>query len=415
MSDPNAESVPFPDNLEHQELRVLWSPIKTDALGNVLILSGKLLNVDESDRTRLLRHQPFSIFLARKRENRLDWSKGAVYEQTMMIDGLSDENGSFIGSAELSKTDLALDKGGNVQVALAPARVGQQGQERWVFRENDRPAISSSVALLQLPPPPSLAPATFELNRLRRWPQDDLDGTQLLRTALALQRAGKDASLRAINSYIEGRTTDGDLWTSNLDDECVIGMITHLVFEPKEGSPSPPSYICLFGFDGSEDAAALTKQWPNGSVMFAGGIPFVAGKYSHAFAGVIPPIDRFTSWIKEHGRIRDQSFEPTLDPLNAAEKLLNTPFIQAITDKNERPYRGTVQINHIRRQALAMVGLPADPEFPHYAGPAIPEGLWHRLIEQTRSNPIIWNQELKRFDAVGSSPRYRQLINEAMK
>jgi hypothetical protein len=414
IDDPKATPIPFPGNLEQQKLRVRWSPIKTDALGNELILSGKLLHVDEADTTKPLSNQPFSIYLARQVEKRLDWSKKAVYGETMMVDGFSDENGNFVGSADLLETNFSLDDVGNVQVAIAPASIGSKGPELWVFRRNDQPAIPSSVTMLELPPAPQMAPATFELNRLRRWPEDDLDGTQLLRTALSLQRAGKDAALGAIDAFIEGRIGDRKWRAGDLDDERVVGMITHLVFEPKDGSPRPPRYICLVGFEGRVDSEALMKQWPNGSVMFSGGVPFVSGPHGHGFLGPIPPIDRFPEWIREHAKIRDQSFEPTVDPLNAAEQLLNTPFIKAITDKNLERYSGTVQINYIRRQALAMVGLPVNPEQPHYAGPEIPEDLWRRLIEETRTNPIAWSSELQRFDARRSSPGYQELINAAM-
>jgi len=414
IDDPKATPIPFPDNLEQQELRVRWSPIKTDALGNELILSGKLLHVDDTGTTKPLSNQPFSIYLARQIERRLDWSKKAVYAETMMIDGFSDEDGYFLGSADLMETNLSLDNVGNVQVAIAPASIGRKGPELWVFRRNDQPAIPSSITVLKLPPAPQMASATFELNRLRGWPKDDLDGIQLLRTALSLQRAGKDAALGAIDAFIDGRIGDREWRAGDLDDERVVGMITHLVFEPKQGRPRPPHYICLFGFEGRADSQALMKQWPNGSVMFSGGVPFVSGPHGYGFSGMIPPIDRFPEWIREHAKIRDQSFEPTVDPLNAAETLLSVPFIKAITDKNTEQYSGTVQINHIRRQALAMVGLPINPEQPHYAGPEIPEDLWRRLIEETRSSPIAWNSELQRFDARRSSPSYQKLIDAAM-
>ena len=409
-----ATPIPFPDNLEQQDLEVRWSPIKTDSLGNRLILAGKLLLVDEGDSTRPLSYQPFSIYLARQLDKRLDWSKKSVYDETMMIDGFSDEDGNFVGSADLSKTGHSLGNLGNVQVAIAPASVGSRGSELWIFRRNDRPAISLSVTMLEMPPAPQMAQATFELNCLRRWPGDDLDGTQLLRTALSLQQAGKDAALGAIDAFIEGRIGDRKRRAGNLDDERVVGMITHLVFEPKDGSPRPPRYICLFGFEGRVDSEAFMEQWPNGSVMFSGGVPFVSGPHGYGFSGMNPPIDRFSEWIREHAKIRDQSFEPTVDPLNAAEKLLNAPFIKAITDKNVEQYSGTVQINYIRRQALAMFGLPINPEHPHYAGPEIPEDLWRRLIEETQSNPIVWNSEQQRFDARRSSPRYQEIIDAAM-
>ncbi|MGB7324229.1 MAG: hypothetical protein WBD31_05120 [Rubripirellula sp.] len=57
--------------------------------------------------------------------------------------------------------------------------------------------------------------------------------------------------------------------------------------------------------------------------------------------------------------------------------MLSAPIIKAITDNSEDPYAGTVQVNYIRRQALAMVGLPVNPEHPHCAGPEIPEDLWN--------------------------------------
>ncbi|QDT09210.1 hypothetical protein [Stieleria marina] len=415
IDDPTATPIPFHGNLERQELEVRWSPIKTDALGNELILSGKLLHVEETDTARPLCNQPFSIYLARQSDKRLDWSKKAIYSETMMVDGFSDKEGNFVGSADLSKTSLALDNHGTVQVAIASASAGRRGRERWVFRRNDRPGISSSVKMLKLPPAPKLAPATDELNRLRSWPDDDLDGTQLLRTAMSLQKAGKDSALDAIDAFINVRIGDRQWRTGDFDDERVVGMITHLVFESKDGSPPPPSYICFFDFAGGDDGEALKKQWPNGSVMFSSGIPFVAGRQRGGFAGVMPPIDRFSNWIKEHGRLRNQPFEPTVDPLNAAERLLNSPIIKAITDKTEEPFSGSVQINYIRRQALAMVGLPINPEQPHYAGPEIPEDLWRRLIEVAKSTPIAWDSKLQRFDARRSSPRYQELIDEAMK
>ncbi|TWU33667.1 hypothetical protein Q31b_57240 [Novipirellula aureliae] len=132
MDDPKALPIPFPDNLEQQELEVHWSPIKTDALGNKLMLSGKLLQVDDADTAVPLCNQPFSIYLARQHDKRLDWSKKAGYDETMMVDGLSDENGDFVGSAELSETDLSLDKFGKVQIAIAPATIARNGQTRWV-------------------------------------------------------------------------------------------------------------------------------------------------------------------------------------------------------------------------------------------------------------------------------------------
>ncbi|MDA8745259.1 hypothetical protein N9N28_11545 [Rubripirellula amarantea] len=414
IDDPKPIPIPFPDNLEQQDVEVRWSPIETDALGNKLLLSGKLLYVDDAETAIPLCNQPFSIYLARQLEKPLNWSTKAVYDETMMVDGLSDEDGNFVGSAELSETDLFLGKFGKVQIAIAPASVARNGRTLWVNRRNDQPAIQSSVTMLELPPAPKLAPATFALNRLRGWPEDDLDGTQLLRTASALQEAGKDAALDAINAFIDGRIGDREWRTGDLDDERVVGMITHLVFEPKEGSPLPPRYICLFDFEGREDGDTLKKKWPNGSIMFSSGIPFVSGRHAYGFSGTIPPIDRFANWIKDHGQIRNQSFEPAVDPLNAAEKLLSTPFIKAITDKNREKYSGTVQINFIRRQALAMVGLPVNPEQPHYAGPELPEDLWLRLVEETQSNPIVWDSGLKRFDARRSSIRYRELIDEAM-
>ncbi len=176
---------------------------------------------------------------------------------------------------------------------------------------------------------------------------------QLLRAALSLQRAGKDAALGAIDALIEGRVGDGEWRVSDLDDERVVGMITHLVFEPNDGSPRPPRYICLFGFEGKIGSEALMKQWPNGAVMFSGGIPFVSGPHGYGFSGMIPPIDRFSEWIRVHGKVREQSFEPTVDPLDAAEKLLSAPFIKAITEGNEEQYSGTVQVNYIRRQEAA--------------------------------------------------------------
>ena len=180
-----------------------------------------------------------------------------------------------------------------------------------------------------------------------------LGGTQLLRAALSLQRAGKDAALGAIDAFIEGRVGDGEWRVSDLDDERVVGMITHLVFEPKDGSPRPPRYICFFSFEVKIGSEALMKQWPNGAVMFSGGIPFVSGPHGYGFSGMIPPIDRFSEWIRVHGRVREQSFEPTVDPLDAAEKLLSAPFIKAITEGNEEQYSGTVQVNYIRRQEAA--------------------------------------------------------------
>ncbi|MEM9645579.1 MAG: hypothetical protein AAF989_11360, partial [Planctomycetota bacterium] len=266
--------IPFPDNLEQQEIEVQWSPMKTDPLGNELILSGKLRYINKAGTAMPLGDQPFSIYLARQHEKRLDWSKKASYDETMMVDGLSDENGNFVGSANLSETDLSLDQHANVQIAIAAANVKWNGRKRWVHRRNDQPAIQSSVAMLELPPTPKLAPATFELNRLRQWPEHHLDGTQLLRTAMSLQEAGKDGALDAINTFIEGRIVESECLTGDLVDECVVGMITHLVFEPNEGSPLPPSYICLFEFEGRADSEALTKIWPNGSVMSSGGIPF---------------------------------------------------------------------------------------------------------------------------------------------
>ncbi|KAA5538637.1 hypothetical protein FYK55_26870 [Roseiconus nitratireducens] len=414
IDDHETVPAPFPDHLEKQEVKVRWSSIKTDSLGNKLILAGKLIHVDATGKVRPLCNQPFAIYLARQHEKRLDWSTKAIYDETMMVDGFSDEHGKFEGSADIWETNLPFDSTGSVQVAIASARIGMSGRERWVFRRNDRPAISSSVAMLELPPAPQVALATRELNRLRRWPEDDLDGTQLLRTALSLQRAGRDTALDAINAFIKGRLGDRERQASDLDDERVVGMITHLVFEPKAGGPHPPSYICLFEFGPSVDGEALKTQWPNGSVMFSCGIPFVSGRRGYGFSGMLPPLDRFSKWIEEHGRIRDQSFEPQVDPLTAAERLLAAPFIKAITDKTEGPFTGPVQINYIRRQALAMVGLPVNPEQPHYAGPEIPEDLWARLLKETRSNPIVWDPELQRFNARQSSPRYQELIDEAM-
>jgi hypothetical protein len=225
IDDPKATPVPFPDELEQQELEVRWAPIKTDALGDKLILAGKLLHIDEADTARPLSNQPFSIYLAKQSERRLDWSKKAVYDETIMVSGFSDEDGYFEGSADLSETELSLDNIGNVQVAIAPASIGKKGRELWVIRRNDRPAISSSVTMLELPPAPKMAPATLELNRLRRWPDDDLDGTQLLQVALSLQRVGKDAALDAIDAFIDGRI-GGRAWRGgDLDDERVVGMV----------------------------------------------------------------------------------------------------------------------------------------------------------------------------------------------
>lgn len=373
-----------PDEQTLNSLSVEWQKPELDALGNQLTIRGQMkVSAKGQKRTKPANwFQGVTVYLGMSPGAKPDWSKGMDQADTLHTTAVISPTGSFEARVDLRRSKYDRDKARSFQFGVALAKHSADDKLNQEVVWNSRtPAISSSVQMLAVPAAPALSRELALINRASGWPFANPNGVELIRAVNALQPLGKERALAVLEKYVS-LTQDFDYFS----DQEIVFWIIRLLFEPmKVGDRIPSPMIAVF-LDDRELPEAM--KWPLNPMAVHGDVPFMVG-HRIGLGGVPEHPSSHIRWARLHGVIRDGPLVPTLNPLAAAEAILQSRRFKAL-EKYSRE-QGT---REIRSQALAMVkGLVQPIDERH----AVDDDQWRSRLKSAAEADLQWDTKREQF------------------
>ena len=336
-----------PDDISHQNIKVVWYPAKLNALSNDCTISGVLvLHDQQSDRMSPVNwFQGVGLYLAKMPETRLDWTAGTDDVQAIREYTVLNREGRFQFKIDLRRLKRRREVAEAFQMGIVLAT--HSDDEVTVEWKRKQSPIPGSVQMITIPEATPLSHELEMLNRVRSWPKRNVPTVDLINTVNALQKLGKDLALETLERYLE---LDDGLFVD--DDRQTVFWIVRLLFEPiraDESIPVPGTEGIRRGEDG--ELRSLLEVVTD--------IPFAVSTY-----GPNNPDDprSHIAWAWRHGIMRDKQLIPRNNPLEAAEWLINSGRLR--DHKEEMFYDDESRLISIHAQALAMTGGLIPPLIP---------------------------------------------------
>lgn len=369
-----------------ESITVRWEAPVLDAMGNFCTVRGQVLYTPEgeNDPRPVDWFQGITFYFATAPGMQPDWSEGLEPDHPVRLCGILPRSGEFAYTFDMRKIADDRSIGEPYQFGLALAsHTEQPGGGQAVEWTSWAPALTGTVAMLEIPAAPEMSPEIELINLAARWPDSGSNGIELIRAVNALQRLGKEQALATLEEYMD-RTNTFDY----MSEQQIVFWIVRLLFEPirTDDRIRAPS-IALRLVDRYGDEAI---NWPLNPAASMGDVPFMPG-HTIFIQGATERPGWDVEWAARHGVVRDEPLCP-MNPLVAADALLQSPqLIRACGAKNERAIR------QLREQAMAMVeGLVP----PIDAGPyddAEQDRQWRERVSQSIELGITWDPEREEF------------------
>jgi hypothetical protein len=379
---------PRPDDDALEAVRVEWVQPTLDALGNLCVVSGRLVVETSEDQVKHVDwFQGITCYLAKAPDAAPDWTKGMSQSNTLSETSLIDHDGRFAVRIDLRESQYDRDKKETFQFGLSLARheVQPSGGQQVVWR-SDIPALQDSVQMLTIPAAAEL-PVELELiNQANQWPFVDPNGTKLIRVVNALQKLGKEESLATLTRYLQ-LVSESEFAYSDEGD--IVFWIVRLLFLPTDPDVHIPLPAIAVAIVGSDESGR--DVWPLNPMAEVEDVPFMVGQRIGGSGIPEAPISH-VEWARDHGRIRAEPLRPGINPLVAAKQILDKPELTTSTSS----WRAETA-RHIMSQAVAMTEGLVDPVEFDYRNPDNELANWKVRVDESVSRGIHWDAAAQRF------------------
>lgn len=367
-------------------LTVQWQQPTLDKLGNICTVRGQLV-VSEAgkDSSRPVNwFQGISVYLAKSPDAKPDWSKGMDQKDTLSETTTVSPKGEFSLRFDIRKAHRERTKKQPYQFGIALAKHSNPGRSRQKVVWNSRsPVLPATLSMLKVPAAESLSRELELINEASGWPFSNPNGVKLIRAANALQQVGQKRALAVLEEYA-GLTSSLDYF----EERNIVFWIIRVLFEPirmDDRIPHPGIYVALLnGDDPGYD------NWPLIPMAVIDDVPFMVGQQIGGSGRPEHPSTHI-EWARRNGVIRDQPIKPTLDPISAAESLINSQRFKQLNGITLRK----PAYNLIRSQSMAMVTGSmemfdpcSDEEF---------EQQWKILLDAAENGRIRWDADREEF------------------
>ncbi len=381
-----------PDDEVLETVTIEWQQPTLDTLGNKITVRGRLIvPVGDPPGSRPVDWlQGISVYMSTKPGAQPEWSHGMRETDTICETDILQASGEF--SLRIDVHELAFDRTmpQAFQFGLALAQHTTNGKNSQIVTwESTTPAILSSVQMLTVP---AVAKPSHELeliNRASGWPFSNPDGVTLVQAVNALQRLGEDRALATLEQYVKLTNEEG--YYESRDRSEIVFWILHVLFEPiRIDERIPPPAIAVFLIQPESPQAA---NWPHDPLAIIGDVPFMVGIRIGMGGMPEPPGDRI-AWTRRNCVLRDQPLQPSVNPILAAQTLLESRQFQLL-DESQRH----TATSAIRSQALAMTPsvLQSFPAHKNVAPEA--DRQWAEIVAAAQRHAIHWDNEQERFVA----------------
>lgn len=382
-----------PDKTALNGLTIDWNETALDALGNQLTIRGRVMMTEgDEDRKRTMPidwFQGVTVYMGMRPDAKPDWSMGMDESNTLNATTVTDPTGAFETRIDMRQSmhDRTREQSFQFAVALA-IHGGNDQRNQSVSWNSSTPAIPSSVQMLMVAAAPELSSELVLINRASGWPFTNPNGVDLIRAVNALQPLGKERSLRVLEQYVD-LTQHPDYWR----DQEIVFWIIRLLFEPVQVGDRIPVPMIAVHLD--DDQREDSVKWPLNPLTVEKDIPFMVGRQI-GMGGVPEQPSSHIRWVRLHGNIRNEPLVPKVDPLAAAEAILQSPRFAALSKHSREE-----GIRSIRSQALSMVqdlGLVQAEDRLW-----ITDAEWRRILKAVADADVRWDANSERFATVVSA------------
>jgi hypothetical protein len=371
-----------------ESITVHWEAPVLDAMGNFCTVRGQVLYQPEGDDD--LRavdwFQGITLYVEPLAGVQPDWSAGVERDNPVRQYGILPRSGEFSYSFDLRDLvdDRALNESHQFGFSLATHTDQSDGAEA-VEWTTWAPVLPGTVEMLEIPAAPEMSRELELINLAARWPGPESNGVELIRAVNALQRLGKDQALATLEEYM--------VRTNNFDyifEREIVFWIIRLLFEPirtDDRIPAPSIALRLVDRYGDE-----VINWPLNPAASLGDVPFMPG-HTIFIQGATEHPGWDVEWAARHGVLRDEPLCPTMNPLVAADALLQSPQLIRVCGAANKD-----AIRQLREQAMAMVAdllPPIVTEDPY--DEAAKDRQWRERVAQSIELGIIWDAERQEF------------------
>ncbi len=381
-----------PDDKVMEAVTIEWRQPTLDTLGNTFTVRGRLVvpAADPPGSRPVDWFQGIALYMGTTPGAQPEWSHGMRETDTICETDTLPASGEF--SLRIDVHKLAFDRTTpqTFQFGLALAQHTTTGKSSQIVTwQSTTPAISSSVQMLTVP---AIVKPSHELeliNRASGWPFKNPDGVMLVQAVNALQRLGKDRALATLEQYVKLTREVG--YYESRDRSEIVFWIMHVLFEPiRTDERIPPPAIAVFLVHRESPQAA---NWPHDPLSIIGDVPFMVG--IRIGMGGMPesPEDRL-AWVRRFCVLRDQPLQPSVNPILAAQTLLESRQFQLLDEYDRREATSA-----IRSQALAMAPSVPLPFPAHKRDAREADRQWAALVAAAQGHAIHWDNEQERFVA----------------